>query len=289
MEISNNMSLNSISTRISLSDGNTMPIFGLGCWNMKEDAVYNAVRAAVNDGYRLFDTARYYNNEHTVGKALIDSGLPRDEYFVVTKLFPHNHGYEETKLNLKQSLEYFCLDYVDLFLIHSPRNGKNVDTWKAFVELKQEGLTKSIGVSNYNIQHLEALIATGMEAPSVNQFELHPWNQHKPTVKYCREKNIAVMGYCPLARGQLFGDGKYPVIDKLSKTYKQTKAQIILRWAVQSGFITIPKSENKERIKENGGLFGWTLSKDDMNLIDNLDEQLSISSVDGIMVTEWQG
>jgi len=283
------MQLDSIKSRITLPDGKTMPIFGLGCWNMEDEAVYNAVVAAIGEGYRLFDTARYYNNEKMVGKALIDSGLPRNEYFVVTKLFPENHGYENTKLNLKESLQYLGLDYVDLFLIHSPGHGKNIETWKAFVELKEEGLTKSIGVSNFNIQHLEPLLATGLEVPAVKQFEFHPWNQHKPTVKYCREKNIAVMGYCPLARGQLFDDGKYPIIDKLSTAYRRTKAQIVLRWAVQSGIITIPKSEKAARIKENCGLFDWTLSDDDMILMENMDQKLSISLSDPLMATEWQG
>jgi len=282
------MEMDSISARISLRDGNTMPLFGLGCWAMGGDTVYNAVVTALNKGYRLFDTAQFYDNENMVGKALIDSGLPRNEYFVVTKLNPSNHGYKSAKLTLKESLQNLGLDYVDLFLIHAPHGGKNVETWKALIELKEEGLVKSIGVSNFNIQHLEALCATGLEIPAVDQFELHPWNQCKETVKYCKEKNIAIMGYCPLVRGRLFNTPRCNTIDNLSKSYKKTKAQILLKWAVQSGFITIPKSGNTERIKENGSIFGWMISDADMSLIDNLDEQYAIGEWTVNMHSKWQ-
>jgi len=283
------MEMDSISARIPLRDGNTMPLFGLGCWAMGGNTAYNAVTTAVDTGYRLFDTAQFYDNEQIVGKALIDSGLPRNEYFVVTKLSPGNHGYQSAKINLKKCLDYLGFDYVDLFLIHSPHGGQNIETWKAFVELKEQGLTKSIGVSNFNIQHLEAMRAAGLEIPAVNQFELHPWNQYKETVRYCRENNIAVMGYCPLARGHFFDSNKCTMIDNLSETYKKTRAQILLKWAVQSGFITIPKSENKERIKENGSIFGWTLSEEDMSGINSLDEKVVVGAWNVHMRSKWQG
>lgn len=266
-----------------------MPLFGLGSWTMEGDVTYHAVINALNFGYRLIDTAQYYNNEHMVGKALLDSALPRSEYFVVTKLSPSFHGYESTKLKLKQSLHDLGLDYIDLFLIHSPHGGENVETWRAFVELKDEGLTKSIGVSNFNIQHIEALCASGLEIPAVDQFELHPWNQYKSTVKYCKEKKIAVMGYCPLARGHFFNSDKCALIKNFSKKYKKTKAQILLKWAVQSGFITIPKSGNSDRIRENGSIFGWMLSDQDMSVIDNMDEQYAIGSWNAHMRSEWKG
>ena len=151
---------------------------------MDDPTAYNAMTSAIAAGYRLFDTAQMYGNEKMVGKALRDSNLPRDEYFVVTKLA--EHGYESAKKNLRLSLDRLGLDYVDLYLIHTHRGGDNVETWRGFTELKREGLTKSIGVSNFNVQHLQPLIATGMEVPAVNQFEMHPWNQHRETVKFCR-------------------------------------------------------------------------------------------------------
>ena len=175
--------VSSIDRRVTLRDNNTMPIFGLGCDKITYDALVSAMEA----GYRLFDTAQVYNTEDMLGKALRDSGVPRDQYFIVTKLAPSDPGYENAKKNLRQSLDRLGLDYVDLYLIHGHRGNDNiVETWRAFTELKSEGLAMSIGVANFNVQHLEPLIASGLEVPSVNQFELHPWNQHKDTVKFCR-------------------------------------------------------------------------------------------------------
>lgn len=171
------MSLGTILHKITLSDGQTMPLFGLGCWNMSPDEAFTSIQCAIKEGYRLFDTATWYDNEEMVGKALRESSLSRGDYFLVTKLLPSNHAYHEAKKNLHESLKKLQHDFVDLFLIHTPRMGNIIETWKAIVELKQEGLTKSIGVSNFNVQHLEPLLATGMEAPAVNQIELHPWNQ----------------------------------------------------------------------------------------------------------------
>lgn len=281
------MKLDSISFCIELCDKNTMPIFGLGCWDMRGDSVYNAVSKAIKEGYRLFDTAQFYGNEADVGRALNDSGLSRDEYFVVTKLDFSVHGYKVAKSKLKESLSKLGLDYVDLYLIHSPRVGKIIETWKAFVELKAEGLTKSIGVSNFNIHHLEPLLKTGMEIPNVNQIELHPWNQHRSIVDYCNENKIAIMGYCPLARGKMFEDGKCIELDNLSKIYDKTKAQIILRWAIQSGYITIPKSGNETRIRENADLFTWSLRDEDMLLVNNFNQDRSISSADAVTLCDW--
>lgn len=276
----------SITDRVTLSDGNTMPVFGLGHWLTEGDVTYNAAIAAIEAGYRLFDTAQYYKNEHMVGNALRDSGLARNEYFVVTKVDPQNHGYITTKMSLMKSLELLKLDFVDLFLIHSPHGGKNLETWKAICELKEDGLAKSIGVSNFNIQHLEAFSANGLERPAVDQFELHPWNQYKNTVKYCRDNGITVMGYCPLARGQ---KEKSELIEQLCEKYDKSRAQILLKWAVQSKFITIPKSANKDRIKENADIFSWTLVDTDMDLIAGLDEQYCVGSWNAHMLGEWAG
>ena len=171
------MSVITISTTKTLRDGMTMPLFGFGCWNIGADeVVINAVKHAVKYGYRLFDTASTYKNEHCVGQVLKESGLKRDEYFVVSKLHPENHGYEASKENIRESVKKLDIGAIDLYIIHSPRTGKILDTWKAMIELKKEGLLKSIGVSNFNIQHLKPIIDSGMELPEVNQIEIHPWN-----------------------------------------------------------------------------------------------------------------
>ncbi|XP_057302460.1 9,11-endoperoxide prostaglandin H2 reductase-like [Hydractinia symbiolongicarpus] len=283
------MDINSVSQRINLSDGNSMPLFGFGCWNLAPKKVLVALESAVKNGYCLFDTAEMYKNEEMIGKALKNSTLSRDQYFVVTKLLPSKHGYNEAKSGLRESLTRLGLDYVDLFLIHSPHGGKNIETWKAFVELKQEGLTKSIGVSNFNVQHLKGLMASGMESPAVNQIELHPWYIPENCVEYCRKHSIAVMGYCPLARARLFEDGKYDIIDNLSKKHQKTKAQLLLRWALQREFITIPKSANPERIKENSEIFDFVLSEDDMNLMSQLNQELHIAKCSSVMNEHWTG
>ena len=172
------MSALAISTRNTLRDGMKMPLFGFGCWDIgANDAVINAVKHAIKYGYRLFDTASWYENEHCVGQALNESGLSRSEYFVVSKLHLHKHGYEQSKENIRESLKKLDIGAIDLHLIHIPTPGKILETWKAMIELKKEGILKSIGVSNFNIQHLQTIIDSGMELPEVNQFEIHPWNQ----------------------------------------------------------------------------------------------------------------
>ena len=176
------------STCIALNDGQVMPLFGLGCFSLSPEETKQAVMTAVEEGYRLFDTAMYYNNEKEVAEALRNSGLKRNEYFIVTKLLPSNHGYSEAKYSLKDSLKKMELEFIDLYLIHSPLDWskksdssaeqKLIETWRAFCDLKAEGLARSIGVSNFNIQHLQPIINMGLKVPAVNQIEMHPWNQY---------------------------------------------------------------------------------------------------------------
>jgi len=179
---------------------------------------------------------------------------------------------------------------VDLFLIHSPHGGDNVETWRALVELQDEGLAKNIGVSNFNIHHMEGLSQAGLKTPDVNQFELHPWNQYKDVVKYCREKGIVVMGYCPLARCKYFGTPRCALVEQLSEKYKKTNAQILLRWSLQSGFVTIPKSSNSDRIAENADIFHWCICESDMKLMDELDEEGGCVGLwNAHMLAGWEG
>ena len=266
-------------TVITLNDGVKMPQFGLGLFNVTENTG-EVIEAAISSGYRMFDTAKYYANESDVGLALKNSGLKRDEYFVVTKLWISDHGYVKTKAAFKESLLKLGLTYVDLYLIHSPSGGKIYDTWRAMTEMKRDGLIRSIGVSNFNIHHLEKLKMAceeqGFPLPSVNQIELHPWLQQKKVVDYCKAMGVELMGFCPLARCVKFG--KCLVLEEISFRLKKTQAQVILRWAMQKGFFTIPKSSNPERIKENGDVFDFVLGDGDMKSIDDLEEGMRVST-----------
>jgi len=274
-----NVAMSSIHHKVTLNDGNKIPTFGLGVYAIDNGPkLYNAVNHAIKTGYRLFDCATKYKNEEMLGKTLKESDLKRENYFVVSKLNPENHGFMLAKKNIKESVEKVGLGYIDLYLIHSPKNGKLVETWKALIELKQEGLVKSIGVSNFNKQHLEVLLSRGMEVPAVNQIELNPWHQQPGVVKYCEERNIAVMGFCPLARNLRFQDGSCHALEEICKIVNKTKAQVVLRWTLQRNFITIPKSSNAGRIKENSLLFDWSLDDHMMSAINNLDENSWCSS-----------
>ena len=266
-------------TFITLNDGVIMPQFGIGLFKVTENTD-KVVQASISNNYRMFDTAKFYANEEEIGLALKNSGLKREEYFVVTKLWITDHGYEEAKAAFKESLTNLGLTYVDLYLIHSPSGGKIFDTWKAFSEMKKSGLIRSIGVSNFNIHHLDKLKGfceqEGLPLPSVNQIELHPWLQQRKVVDYCKSLGIEMMGFCPLARCSRFN--KCPILEEISARVKKTQAQIILCWAMQKGFITIPKSSSPERIKENADIFDIELSDSDMESLDNLEEGMRVST-----------
>ena len=266
-----------------------MPVFGLGLFKSNEKAAESAVICAHHTGYILFDTAKLYGNEEGVGNALkkVETEFKRSSYFVVTKLWSDDHGFDHAKAALKESLRKLKLDYVDLYLIHSPIGGKIMETWRALVELKKEGLTRSIGVSNFNTYHLEEIRKANLPLPTVNQIELHPWLQQREVVKYCRDNNIAVMGYSPLARGVKMETGEAPEVEEICSRVNKTKAQVLIRWSIQSGFITIPKSSNENRIKENADVFDFELSSDDMAKLDALDEGLRVSW--NSISTPWEG
>jgi len=257
-----------LADRITLNDGTSMPLFGLGMFRCETGAGGDAevvAREALKSGYRMIDTAEYYGNEADVGAAVKSCGVPREDIFVVTKLW--DHGYDTCMRHFSESFKKLGIGYVDLFLLHHPYQGKNLESYDAMLELKKQGLVKSVGVSNYGVQHLEGLKAAGRPAPSVNQIELHPWQRKEDIVKYCRENGIAVMGYSPLTKGQRLGD---PEVIKLSEKYIKTPGQILIRWSVQSGFITIPKTSKVRRISENSDVFDWSLSKEDMQGLNSL-------------------
>ena len=264
---------------VRLNNGVEIPQVGLGVWQAKEGAeVERAVRAALEHGYRLIDTAAIYGNEVGVGRAIKASGVPREEIFVTTKLWNAHHAYEDALRAFDESVTKLACGYIDLYLIHwpLPMEGKFTQAWKALEQLYADKRVRAIGVSNFKPHHLEELLSGAETTPAVNQIELHPLFQQKETRAYCVEHGIAVESYSPLMQG---GEAlEHPVITKLARRYGKTAAQVILRWHVQSGLIVIPKSVNPERIRENITLFDFELAPDDMREIEGMDREKRIAS-----------
>jgi len=269
---------------VRLNDNVLMPLFGLGVYLAEAgQQAQEAVLFALKNGYRLIDTAQYYQNEADVGSGFRRSGLNREDVFIVSKVTNEAHGYMSTLNAVNESLQRMNLDYIDMFLIHSPYQGKNVETYEALLDLKKQGIIRSAGVSNFGIAHLEGLKEAGLPAPSVNQIELHPYQRKEELVKYCLENDIAVMGYSPLTRGHYLYD---PIFVEISNRYERTPAQILIRWSIQSGYITIPKSVRPERILENANVFDFALTEEDMAILNGLPN----SSVSwDPTVSPWEG
>ncbi|CAH1795627.1 unnamed protein product [Owenia fusiformis] len=255
----------SLDSTVELNDGFKMPMFGLGVYKMEDDAeCAECVNVALSNGYKMIDTAEMYKNEEGVGRGLKKSGLKREDYFVVTKLM--TFGHQPATNAFKQSLKKLGLEFVDLYLIHTPRSSKAkiLDSYRAMIELQKKGLIRSIGVSNFGVKHLEILKEEGLPTPAVNQIELHPFQHHKDIVEYCRANNIAVMGYSPLGKGKRLDD---PDLLQIANKYQKTVPELCIRWSVQNGFITIPKSVNHQRIIDNTHCFDWSITDDDMRII----------------------
>lgn len=259
----------SIDDCVDLANGVRMPVFGLGTYKTPDGAeVENAVRAALDSGYRSIDTASLYDNEKGIGRALKESGLPREKVFITTKVWNAEQGYPETLKAFDRSRKRLGTEYVDLYLIHWPVKDKYAETWKAMEELLDRGITRAIGVSNFLVHHIEDLLKNATIAPMVNQFELHPRLYQAGLIDFCRSHEIRVEGWAPLMRGRLNED---PLILSLCGKYGKTPCQILIRWALEHGFITIPKSVHRERIVENSRVFDFSLSSDDVARIDSLD------------------
>ncbi|WP_440960693.1 aldo/keto reductase [Paenibacillus nitricinens] len=251
----------------TLNDGATMPWLGLGVYQTKDgEEVIHAVKTAVELGYRSIDTAAGYNNEEGVGQAIRECGVARDELFITTKVRNPDQGYESTLKAFEVSRRKLGLDYIDLYLIHWPVAGKYRETWKALIHLQKEGLIKSIGVSNFQIHHLKDIIEDTGVVPVVNQVEFHPLLTQRELLKYANEQGIQLEAWSPLMQGNL----DLPLLKELAGKYDKTPAQIVLRWDLQQGVITIPKSVHADRIKENAGFFDFTLSDEDVKAIEDL-------------------
>ena len=261
-----------IADTVELNNGVRMPRLGLGVYKVKDGAeVIQAVHAALEAGYRSIDTAAFYENEKGVGEAIRTSGLRREDVFVTTKVWNDRQGYESTLAAFEESRKKLGFDYVDLYLIHWPIKGKFKETWRALEKLYREGYVRAIGVSNFKIHHLEELFEDSEVTPAVNQIELHPRLTQEDVRAYCKEKGIQVEAWSPLMRGRLMDE---PTLVDLAKKYGKTPAQIIIRWDLQHGLITIPKSVRKERIIENADVFDFELSDEDMKKIDALNQNL---------------
>ncbi|EJF64845.1 Aldo/keto reductase [Dichomitus squalens LYAD-421 SS1] len=258
----------SLAATVRLSSGYDMPKLGLGVFE-NYDCI-PACLAALKCGYRHIDTARYYKNEDQVGQAIEQSGIPREDIFVTSKVYDQEHGYESTVRAVDDSLRKFSYEYFDLYLIHSPLSGKQrrLETWRALIDAKKAGKVRSIGVSNYSGRHIEEIRAAGLEIPAVNQIELHPFCQQRPITKYCEENGIVVQAYSPLVRGRL----DHPVLQHLSKKYNKDTAQIAIRWSLQHGFVPLPKSSRPERVLSNSEVYDFELDEDDMAALDALDK-----------------
>ena len=254
-----------------LNNGIKMPYLGLGVFNC--DGVTNAVTNALAAGYRHIDTASIYDNEVEVGKAIRQSGLDRKEVFVVSKVWNIDQGFNNTIKAYNQSLKKLKLDFLDLYLIHWPVKNKFIETWKALEYLYEKGLVRAIGVSNFLKNHLEELLPKTNIIPMVNQMEFHPYLVQQELIDLCKLNGIQYEAWSPLMRGEIF---KIELLKRLGIKYNKSIAQIVLRWDLQKGIITIPKSSNNERIVSNADLFDFELSKDDLYSIDQLDRNYRV-------------
>jgi diketogulonate reductase-like aldo/keto reductase len=255
---------------VTLRGGVEMPMLGLGVWQSAPgDETRRAVAAALAAGYRHVDTARAYRNEEDVGIALRESGIPRSELFVTTKLWNDDHGYGRALRALDKSLEKLGLDQVDLYLVHWPVEGLRGETWRAMEAILAGGKARAIGVSNYTIRHLDELLASAKVAPAVNQVEFSPFLHQRALLERCRRSGIQLEAYGPLVRGHRMD---HPVLVGVAKRHHRTPAQVLLRWGLQHDLVVIPKSVHAERIRENADLYGFALDSDDMAALDALDE-----------------
>ena len=255
---------------LKMNDNYQIPVVGLGTWKSEPGKTTSqAVLDSLEAGYRHIDTARAYDNETDVGRAVNDSGLPREDLFITTKLWNQHQGYEEAIEACEKSLNRLNCDYIDLYLIHWPLREKRNHSWKAFIELRDKGLCKSIGVSNFTIEHLAEIEAKFGILPAVNQVEFHPYHYQKELLDYCNSKNIIIEAYSPLVHAKRMDE---PKLGAISEELGKTPAQILIRWSIQRGMVVLPKSVNKSRIVENFSVFDFDIPDSMMKKLDELDE-----------------
>ncbi|APX72677.1 aldo/keto reductase [Companilactobacillus allii] len=268
--------LNGLTDTYTLSNGVKIPIVGFGTWQTPDgDVAKESVKAAIEAGYHHIDTAAAYGNEDSVGEGIKASGIKRDDLFLTTKLWNDDHGYDSTKKALDHSLLELGVDYVDLYLIHWPNPIKfrdnwkevNAETWRAMEEVLKAGKTRAIGISNFRPQHMDELLKTATVTPMVNQIFLNPSDLQPKVVAYNNQHNILSEAYSPLGTGKIF---QVEELKEMATRYGKSVAQLVLRWSLQHGFLPLPKSVHADRIKENGQIFDFEISSDDMLTIDGL-------------------
>lgn len=262
--------VNSLQDTTTLHNGVKMPWFGLGVWRVENgETVINSVKSAIHAGYRSIDTAAVYQNEDGVGVGIKESGISREDLFVTSKVWNSDQGYESTLTAYEESLHKLGLDYLDLYLIHWPVAGKYKDTWRALEKLYKDGKVRAIGVSNFHVHHLEDLMKDAEIKPMVNQVEFHPRLAQKELRAFCKEHGIQMEAWSPLMQGQLLDN---ETLVNIGKNHQKSAAQVILRWDLQNGVVTIPKSIKEHRIRENADIFDFELSPAEMEQIDQLNQ-----------------
>lgn len=264
--------------KTTLHNGVQMPWFGIGVFKVEEGPeLVNAVKTAITHGYRSIDTAAIYGNEEGVGQGVREgiqqAGISREDVFVTSKVWNADLGYESTIAAYETSLNKLGLEYLDLYLIHWPVEGKYKEAWRALETLYKEGRVKAIGVSNFQIHHLEDLMKDAEIKPMVNQVEYHPRLTQKELQVFCQEHDIQLEAWSPLMQGQLLN---HEVLQEIANNYNKSVAQVILRWDLQNGVITIPKSTKEHRIVENADVFDFELKEEDMKRIDDLNENYRV-------------
>ena len=269
--------ITSLQDTIKLNNEVEMPAMGLGVFQVENDTTAEIVKNAIELGYRSIDTAAIYGNEAGVGEgiklALASTGLNREDLFITSKVWNAGLNYEETVSAYEESLEKLGLDYLDLYLIHWPGKNKFAESWSALEDLYIEGKIRAIGVCNFNISHLQNLMKNARVTPVINQVEFHPRLQQQSLRAFCKEHNIQLEAWAPLMQGGLLED---PTIAKIAEKYGKSNSQVILRWDIQNGIITIPKSVRKERMAQNADIFDFSLTVEEMQIINamNLDKRV---------------
>lgn len=268
--IFDHMNITDLKGTCTLSNGIEMPYFGLGVWQSEDgDEVINAVNYALDAGYRAIDTAAIYINEKGVGEAIAQSKVPREEIFVTSKVWNSDQRSDTVMKAFDATMEKLDLDYLDLYLIHWPVTDKYKDTWKVMEEIYASGRVKAIGVSNFLQHHMEDLLTVAEVVPMVNQMEFHPRLVQQDLVDFCKSHGIQYEAWSPLMQGKIF---EIELMQQLAEKYGKSIAQIALRWNLQKGIVTIPKSVKKERIEANADIFDFSLTAEDMQAIDGLDQ-----------------
>jgi len=255
-----------MSQTVTLNNGIVMPVLGLGVWKVADEIAESTVSDAISKGYRAIDTAAIYGNEAGVGRGIAKSGVNREDIFVTTKIWNANQGYDTTLAAFDESRSKLGLDVIDLLLIHWPVKGKYVDTWRALEEIYSKGQVRAIGVSNFQIHHLEDIAAVSSIVPVVNQVEYHPLLTQEPLRQYSEQKGIKLTAWSPLMQGNL----DLPVLKEIADKYGKSPAQVVLRWDLQTGVITIPKTTTSSRLVENSQIFDFELTAEEVKQISAL-------------------